>query len=472
MVSNMRALVGVITALLLSEVAGHVAASNDQILGHSSRIASIPLSDVSHVITAVRPNVPPPFAASDSLNLEAAWATWVGQHDDRLRERLDRGDEDSVVNLWMYGTSFTRMRSARPRDVAAGEADTLERILAGRLDDLLAALASPRPSERIAFVRTFLEQHGIDPTTRRGQDATRHLLTSARSRAREEFARTDAILSSARRRGESAAGLEAASTIFQDRGLSADTSLLVDVAVDRALHALGAGGLLAAGSVRRVAIIGPGLDFINKADGHDFYPQQTIQPFAIVDSLLRHGLAAPRDVQVTTLDVSARVNQHLTDARDRARSGETYLLHLPLPRMEGWTTEVRTFWREFGDRIGADAAPVSVPDTDDAEIRAIRVRPDVVSIIDPVRADIVTSRLVVSDDDRFDLVIASNVFVYYAPFEQALAAANVAAMLRPGGILLSNNDIPVIAPMKSSVGYLTVKYSDRQNDQIFSYQRQ
>jgi len=467
----MRALVGCIIALLLSEVAGHVAASNDQILARSSRIAPIPISDVSHVIGGVRPKVPPPFTASDS-NLETAWARWIDQHNDRLRERLDRGDEDSVVNLWMYGTSFTRVRPARPHDFVAGDPDTLESVLAGRLDDLLVALVSPRPSERIAFVRAFLEQHGIDPTTRRGQDAARRLLTSARSRAREEFARTDAIMSSARRRTESAAGLDAASTIFQDRGLSADTSLLVDVVVDRALHALRAGGLLAAGSVRRVAIIGPGLDFINKADGHDFYPQQTIQPFAIVDSLLRHDLSALRDLQLTTIDVSARVNQHLTDARDRARKGEAYLLHLPLPRTESWTTEVRTFWRELGDRIASDATPITVPDTDNADVRAIRVRPDAVSIIDPVHADIVTSRLVVPDDERFDLVIATNVFVYYAPFEQALAAANVAAMLRPGGVFLSNNDVPVIAPMKSSVGYLAVKYSDRQNDQIFSYQRQ
>jgi SAM-dependent methyltransferase len=468
----MRALVGLITALLLSEVAGHVATSNDQTLAHSSRTAPIPLSDVGNVIAAIRPKVPPQLTASGSVNLDVAWAKWVTEHDDRLRERLDRGDEDSAVNLWMYGTSFTRLRPARARDVSPGEPDTLDGVLAGRLDDLLTALASPRPTERIVFVRRFLERHGIDATTRRGQDATRRLLTSARLRAREEFARTDAVLSSARRRGDAAAGLEAASTIFQDRGLSSDTSLLVDVAIDRALHALRSGGLLSASSVRRVAIVGPGLDFINKADGQDFYPQQTIQPFAIVNSLLRHGLAAPRDLQVTTVDVSARVTQHLSDARVRARIGETYLLHLPLPRTETWTTEVRTFWREFGDRIGADAPPMPVPDTDDADVRAIRIRPDVVSIVDPVQADIVTSRLVVSDDDRFDLVIATNVFVYYAAFEQALAAANVAAMLRPGGILLSNNDLPVIAPMKSSVGYLRVKYSDRQNDQIFSYQRQ
>jgi hypothetical protein len=50
--------------------------------------------------------------------------------------------------------------------------------------------------------------------------------------------------------------------------------------------------VLSIGSVRRAAIIGPGLDYINKADGYDFHPPQTVQPFACIDSLKRLGLAA------------------------------------------------------------------------------------------------------------------------------------------------------------------------------------
>jgi len=36
-------------------------------------------------------------------------------------------------------------------------------------------------------------------------------------------------------------------------------------------------GAFAAGSVRRVGIIGPGLDFTDKQEGYDFYPAQTVQ---------------------------------------------------------------------------------------------------------------------------------------------------------------------------------------------------
>jgi hypothetical protein len=79
--------------------------------------------------------------------------------------------------------------------------------------------------------------------------------------------------------------------------------------------------------------------------------------------------------------------------------------------------------------------------------------------------------LVVSNDDSSVLIVATNVLVYYTPLEQALAAANIAAMLRPDGIFLSNNDVPLIAAMKPSVGQFAVRYSERQNDGVFVYQR-
>jgi chemotaxis methyl-accepting protein methylase len=49
--------------------------------------------------------------------------------------------------------------------------------------------------------------------------------------------------------------------------------------------------------------------------------------------------------------------------------------------------------------------------------------------------NIVTQRL---DGDGFDLVIATNVFIYYDVLEQALAMSNVEAMLKPGAFLLAN----------------------------------
>ena len=89
-----------------------------------------------------------------------------------------------------------------------------------------------------------------------------------------------------------ATGLADQVTIFRDRGLASDTLLWINFAIDQALAEMKAAGALRPRSVRRVAIIGPGLDFADKQEGYDFYPQQTIQPFALIDSLGRAGLAA------------------------------------------------------------------------------------------------------------------------------------------------------------------------------------
>jgi predicted TPR repeat methyltransferase len=42
---------------------------------------------------------------------------------------------------------------------------------------------------------------------------------------------------------------------------------------------------------------------------------------------------------------------------------------------------------------------------------------------------------------RFDLIIGTNIFIYYGAFEQSLARANVAGMLKSGGFLLSSDQL-------------------------------
>ena len=62
-------------------------------------------------------------------------------------------------------------------------------------------------------------------------------------------------------------------------------------------------------------------------------------------------------------------------------------------------------------------------------------------------------------------MIATNVFVYYDLLDQVLAFSNVDAMLRPGGLLLSNNALLELPGSRlRSAGYLTVQYSDRPDD--------
>jgi hypothetical protein len=56
-------------------------------------------------------------------------------------------------------------------------------------------------------------------------------------------------------------------------------------------------------------------------------------------------------------------------------------------------------------------------------------------------------------------VIATNILLYYDVFEQMMASANIARMLRPGGLLLTNNRIFEVpgSPLRG-VGYVDVNY--------------
>ena len=104
----------------------------------------------------------------------------------------------------------------------------------------------------------------------------------------------------------------------------------------------------------------------------------------------------------------------------------------------------------------------------------MRVRPAIVSVVSPADVNIVLQRLELQAGSRFDLIIATNILVYYDVFEQSLALANIEGMVRPGGFLLSNNALLELPTTRMhSAGYETVVYSDRPNDgdHIVWYQR-
>src|SRR5262249_7440081 len=190
----------------------------------------------------------------------------------------------------------------------------------------------------------FVEARGYN--AKNDPEGLKQYLLKNLSRVLNEQASYARMLESARLLGDPSEEFAERSKLFRNRGLSSDTSLMPNFAIDRSLASLKAKGLLSPKSVRRVAVIGPGLDFTDKQDGYAFYPQQTIQPFAVIDSLLRLGLAAPGDLQVATLDISTRINDHLNGARARAARGISYVVQLP--RDTRWNSELGEYWSKFG----------------------------------------------------------------------------------------------------------------------------
>jgi len=406
-------------------------------------IRTIPYLDARPVLESLRQDlVPGEFRSKTPAEIEAAWADWAARHERATRARIEHGDRDSIVNFLLFGTTFTRA----PRATAADLGSLNERpqaalsLFTRRIDDLVAAVAAPGSNERLLFARRFLERHGMQPGTTGGRAEVRGYLTDSLLQAPAEVAASSRALDAAKARGDSRAEVMER-TLFSERGLSSDTSILVDFALDRTLEAITAKGLLAAGSVRNVGVVGPGLDFTDKHYGYDFYPQQTIQPFAVIDSLVRLGLAKSGAIGLTTFDVNERITEHIEAARARAREGREYELTLPRDLDAPWSQALVSYWERFGAHIGTAAGNVSVPpNAGNVRVRGVRVRPAVVTSIVPRTLNIVLQRLDgLAAGERFDLIVATDVLIYYDVFEQALALTNLAALLRPGGLLLSNN---------------------------------
>ncbi len=437
------------------------------------------LAEARPVLAALGDNAPAGLRDLTGADAELRWSAWVKQHDATIRRRIAAGDEDSVVNLMLYGTRFTRWPRATPDALAASTANVpLVQVMDGRVADLVTAIESPGGDERLQFVRHVVERYGLEVGAA-SRAATRRYLVELRSRVlleNERYSRRLAAVPGADVSQQRAAH----ATLYRDRGLSSDTSLRVDFALERALAALRDRGELAQRPVGRVAVVGPGLDFLDKAQGFDFYPVQMIQPFALADSLRRLGLA--EGPAVTALDISPRVIAHLRDARQRAVRRESYRLHLLLEQDRAGSRldpALVQFWRRFGDRIGTGT--VGETPAGDVRARAVDVRPAAVLDVSGVELNIVLERL--SDREmasRYDLVVATNVLVYYEPFEQALAVSNIASMLRGGGLLLTNQPVPLPAAcglspvLIMSVGFDRVQSetgSHERGDSIFVYRK-
>lgn len=461
-------------ALVLASVAALTAAREQSALpGPESADATrlVTYAEARPIVERLAPEIAAAVAAGPESEHEPAWRAWAARRDAEIRARLERGDEDSLINLLLFGTSFTNQPRAGTGTAAFGSPGTTEGIVRRRIDDLIAGIVAPDGNERLEFGGGVLARRGIDPAAAGGREqATAYFLAEIARRA-DDVGRYARTLDSARAQGRGELAVRA--TLYRDRGLSSDTSLRPDFAVGRTLEALRGRGILGAGAVRRAAIVGPGLDFTDKAEGHDFYPPQTTQPFLVIDSLLRTGLAAAGRLTLTTIDLSSRVNGHLRNARQGAADGTGYLLVLPRRRGERWTPDLVRFWQAAGSRIGDDVRPMAPPDG--VEARAVRVRPDVLRALQVSDANVVVERLASAvGGEGFDLVVATNVFVYYDLFEQSLALLNIAHMLRPGGILLSN-DVLVELPTTPvrSLGHTDAVYSDGPDDrdQVVWYQR-
>jgi hypothetical protein len=400
----------------------------------------------------------------------AAWSAWVLKQDQQIRERLDRGEEDTLTNLLRFGVTFTKEYRIDDEYLPIyGSSSLVNAFAENRANDLIRVMASPNANEGIAHMRAFLEKKGYSFKTPEDRKKIKKYLLNNLARLRDEY-----LHYLAQPKDDSRFQL------FQQRGISLDTNLWPNYLIDEHLRRMVEQGLLKPGSVHRVAVVGPGLDFANKEKGNDFYPPQTIQPFAVLDSLLRLGLADPATVELYTLDISSDVNFHIDRARKNAAAGHFYTVQLPWDTSARHTSEYRTgfvnYWQKLGDHIGESVPPIAVPPGAAAETqtRAVKIRPVIVRRVTALDMNIVYQHLQPSAQPGFDLIIGTNIFLYFNAFEQSLARVNMSLMLNPGGFVLSNDKLPAAVPAGLADSLTTTQMVARDPDMaelMFCYQK-
>ncbi len=426
-------------------------------------------AEAEPVIKAMDGAVPSELTALPGKNPQAAWDLWVRRTDGEIRGRLEQGDEDSIVNLLLFGTSFTnqpRMTESQMNLLATKNSQNApgayETVLRERLNDLLLALSKPQTNERLRFAKSHLTKKlNIRIETADGKEAIRQYLISSLKRVLNESSGFASIIEQARKNDEDIFVVR--SKLFSRRGLSSDTSLKPNLAIEKAIAEIKQKGLV--GKIRRVAIIGPGLDFTDKEEGYDFYPPQTLQPFAVIESVLKSNLADKASLRIDTYDLSPKVNSHIANFVTLAKFKRKYTVQLPLSTDRKWTDEFNVYWKNFGSLIATPARPRTLGNPPGVKLRSINIRSEFLGMIRSFDTNIVLQSPVLAEKDRYDLVIGTNIFVYYDSFEQGLAMLNLEKMMKDGAMLLSNNaliEFP-FTPIHS-VGYSRMIYSDKKSD--------
>src|SRR6266446_1214686 len=162
----------------------------------------------------------------------AGWNAWVRRRDTEVRARVDQGVEDSISNLILYGTSYTNLPRLESAESAASEKGGLTGAAHARVHALAAALVNVSRNERLRFVNEFLARKGIprDSVEVKLQENLQRLVAEQRAYQEKLKASDEA--------NDQAAKLLARGTLFQDRGLSADTSLLPNYALEDTLKTM------------------------------------------------------------------------------------------------------------------------------------------------------------------------------------------------------------------------------------------
>ena len=208
---------------------------------------------------------------------------------------------------------------------------------------------------------------------------------------------------------------------------------------------------------KRVLIVGPGLDFSHPELGEGI-PQQSYEPFAILDILLKSKRSDFEDIKIDLFDISPRVVEHWEDLLKSANQGKPYRLTLVsgsamLRGGNQVSNEITTSYiAHFGDSLPGVTSEIStrrsrrpVPrtlDPDSVSLRSLTIPASVVKRFRPFQGDLTTTdlqTLALTNGGKYDLIFCFNTMEYLNETERALAGINLRASLAENGVFITDN---------------------------------
>jgi methyltransferase family protein len=397
------------------------------------------------------PDLPPVIQKSLAVNgvSEQRFPTFIAQVEAATDRRIAEGDREHLIYYALQSARFTNRPPIEPALSARAFVEALsterrERLLADptylpeqglppaertRIADLLTALRKETADARLAQFRQM-------PGT--GESATVEQFYP-------DYVRVARFLY----RKEFAAGGDAVSiaTLYQTRAHSSDTQIDAGFGVSIGLGLVRA--LEPALRIRKVLVVGPGVDLAPRTDLIDASEPQSYQPLAVADALLSRSLAAAGDLVVHSVDVNLRVVRAVERI---AREGLTWHVFAGIreTRDHAFDDDYRAYVRELGRAIGTPVSASSAVTSDSRYAHSIALSPATARAFSAERLNVITERLI--DAASFDIVIVTNVLTYFDDRELALALSNIAGMMRPGGYLLHNESRDSLPGMASACG--------------------
>jgi SAM-dependent methyltransferase len=385
---------------------------------------------------------------------EAGFGGFRQKHVLRTRARVQESDLDAAVYYALQSTAFTQDAPIEPAESARMFVEGLDdgmrqRFLAGsatpatdrvpasarrRLRTFASAIQAPPAGSRLALFHDVLDREAGNPATVEAALVAQYIRAMRFLYEKEFVAGT---------LPDSTAGVAA---LYRNRPLSTDTSVEAGYLVHLGLAMVQT--LEPDRRIRRVLLVGPGLDLAPRTGLLELGPPQSYQPFAVIDALVALGLAQLDALEVIGADVNDRVVTHLHDARTR-----NDVVSFATGIGDGGAVTLTDEYRRYITMLGRASAEALAAPTLPAGYaghlaKTLRFRPTVQAAIDGLRLDIVSDRL---SGDRVDLVVATNIFPYLDDVELTLALANIAAILAPGGLLLHNEARPLVGDVTNEL---------------------